>query len=380
MTLVGLVGILIGAFAWRVAFIEPTKLRFSAFAAAYILHVACSFVYYQGVQSSPSDTVLYYYDPYYMYEEGLQVGTGFVVYVAQAIKNLFGGTYLDFFLLFQAVGFYGVAFIMRTAEEIYTELGVPQPIYTYLLLLLPGMHFWSSAIGKDSLFFFAICLGFWGSMRLRQRYKSVGFAMLLMMMIRPHIALLAAAAVGVTFFFDRGTRGWIRFVLVIAALGGVALAILSLRAAYGIDLTSADSISDNMAAREQVLDTEDAGGSRVDAPLPLRIFALLFRPLFLDTEGFMGYAASAENLVFALIVAVMVFRFSALYELFRRVAFVRFAAIFSALLILLLGWGYYNMGLGLRQKATMILPGILVLFLAVSAFVSARKAATHVAP
>lgn len=379
MTLLGVFGILLGAMAWLVAFIKPTKLRVSVFALAYVLHVGTSLVYYWGVQNSPADTALYYYDIFALYGDGVRAGTIFVVYLVQSIKAVIGGTYLDYFMLFQAVGFFGIALLMRISEEIFAELGAYQPLYTYWLLFLPGMHFWSSAIGKDSLFFFATVLALWAAMRIRERYKMLGAATALMLLIRPHIAILAAAAVALTVIMDRSIAWYSRLLLGVLAVIGAGLSVASVQTAYGIDLTNADSISDTLASQENMLDTEDAGNTKVVGAFYVRLLSLLFRPLFLDTEGFMGYAASAENVIFILVVASICFHFRAVRLLTKRIPFVRFAVVFSLLVIGLLAASYYNIGLGLRQKATMILPGVLVVFLALTAFLEARREAARVA-
>jgi hypothetical protein len=57
----------------------------------------------------------------------------------------------------------------------------------------------------------------------------------------------------------------------------------------------------------------------------------------------------------------------------KTVPYVRFALLSSVAVLLLLGIGYYNVGLGLRQKVTMILPGILVAFVTLRALIEARS-------
>jgi hypothetical protein len=113
VTIVGLVGILLGLLAWPFAFVERTRLRVSVFALAFLVHVASAIVYYLYVQTASADTAMYFYDPYGLYGEGFGLNTLFIVYVVQAMKVVFGGTYLDYFFVFQSVGFIGIALLME---------------------------------------------------------------------------------------------------------------------------------------------------------------------------------------------------------------------------------------------------------------------------
>jgi small-conductance mechanosensitive channel len=98
----------------------------------------------------------------------------------------------------------------------------------------------------------------------------------------------------------------------------------------------------------------------------VRLLSLLFRPLFLDAQGAFGLIASLEN-VFIIVLLVTLFRnFGQLMRMIRQVFFIRFAAVFALILIVLLSLVYYNVGLGLRQKI-MFMPALLTMFVAVLA-------------
>ena len=119
MTLVGLLGPIIALLAWQMAFVERTRTRAAIFFLAFLTHIGTTILYYFWVQTTVADTILYYDDPYSFYGTGFGMGTRFVIYMVQYLKDILGGTYLDYFLLFQAFGFWGVVLMMRIFEEIH---------------------------------------------------------------------------------------------------------------------------------------------------------------------------------------------------------------------------------------------------------------------
>lgn len=375
MSLLGALGILLGLLAWPFAFIERTRGRAAVFAFAFLAHVLSAIVFFVYSQTNASDASLYYTDPYHMYELGFGFSTRFIIFVVQAMKMTFGGTYLDYFFLFQTFGFFGIALLMRIFEEIYAGLGVPQPRWSYLLLFLPGIHFWTSAIGKDAPIFAACCLAVWAAMQVRRRYIALGIAVFLMLLIRPHIALIAVVAVTWTVFADRSTHFLLRGLLVIASVGAFVGAVATVRDSLYIDVTNADSVSNFLAARESFVQAGELGTTGVgNAPYIVKVFSFLFRPLFVDANGFFGYIASVENVILMVIFGVMALRIRTVISAAKAVPYVRYALISSIGVTLALSIDYYNVGLGLRQK-TMVVPCFLIVFVTLAALREARRRA-----
>jgi hypothetical protein len=373
MTLLGVFGILLGLTSFKWAIIDSTRLRVAVFVFAYLLHVAMSLLYF-NLAGTSADSWLYYADPLGYYLDGFGLSTQFVVYTTQAVKLTIGGTYLDYFLVFQAIGFFGIALLMRSFEEIFRSVEQPQSFYLMLLLFIPGLHYWSSAVGKDSLFFFAVVLSLWAALNIKGRLFWMGFAMLLMLLIRPHIALVALAALAVTVIGDRGTTVPARILLAFGALAGTAFSVASVWSAFQIDLTNADTVSDALAGggRETLAEGDAGGNTSVNVGYPFRILSLLFRPFFVDANGALGLVVSFENLILIPIVFQLILHWKTLWKLARNVPFVRYAIVSSVVTLLVLSIGYYNVGLGIRQKATMILPGLLIAFVALRAVLALR--------
>ena len=375
MTLVGLLGPIIALLAWQMAFVERTRTRAAIFFLAFLTHIGTTILYYFWVQTTVADTILYYDDPYSFYGTGFGMGTRFVIYMVQYLKDILGGTYLDYFLLFQAFGFWGVVLMMRIFEEIHIELGTKQSPFTYLLFFLPSIHFWTSAIGKDAPLFLAASLAVWSAMQLRRRFIAFGLSILIMVLFRPYIALAALMALALSAFIDPRNSVGTKLVLLLAAFAAVVPVLGTVENTFRVDVTSAESVSDFFQYQSEISAQDEGGSAVVGASYPVRIFSLLFRPLFVDANGAFGLIASLENLFLMFILFQMLRNVGSVKKLVRSVFFVRFGSIFAVVLILLLGFVYYNVGLGLRQKV-MFMPGLLTLFVAVLAVKHAKAART----
>jgi hypothetical protein len=379
MTILGLVGIILGFFAIPVAFTHATRVKVAYMAIIYLAHIAACAVYFWRAQENLADSAMYYYDPFQTYQDGFNVGTQGLVFMIQYLKDLVGGTYLDFYLIFQAIGFLGVTVLLRVFEEIHDELGLPHTPYLYALVTIPGLHFWSSALGKDAPFLLATSLALWASMRLPSRAKALVGALLLMLFIRPHIALIAGAALSLAVVVGRGIPAYLRIALFLVALAGTGLAATTLESAYAIDITSAESIGRQFERVDNVLQSDEAGSTAVGGSFPIRLLSLMFRPLFFDANELFALIASLESVFLIWMFLLLLIRSRDLFGLFRNVFFARYALISAVGLTIFLAISYWNVGLGLRQKWTMLVPLYLVLFVAVLAVRRAKKQSTAVA-
>lgn len=373
MTILGLIGIILGLFAIPVAFTHPTRIKVAYMAIIYIAHVTACLIYFWRAQENLADSAMYYYDPFQSYQDGFNVGTQGLIYVIQYMKDVVGGTYLDFYLLFQASGFLGITILLRVFEEIHDELGLPHRPYLYALVTIPGLHFWSSALGKDAPFLLATSLALWASMRLPNRSKALVGALLLMLFIRPHIALIAGAALSLATVVGKGIPAYMRIALFLVALAGTGLAATTLESAYSVDITSSESIGRQFERVDNVLQSEDAGSTAVGGSFPVKLLSLLFRPLFFDANELFAFIASLESVFLIWMVLLLLFRSRDVVGLARNVFFARYALISAIGLTLFFAISYWNVGLGLRQKWTMLVPLYLVLFVAVLAVRRAKK-------
>jgi hypothetical protein len=323
---------------------------------------------------------MYYYDSLGIYGRQSGVSTVFMVNLTQFVKSYFGGTMFDYFLLFQAAGFWGILFIMRSFDDIHRELDQPTFKSIYFVLFLPGLHFWTSGLGKDGPMFLAVSLCIWAAFRLQTRYLAFGAGIAIALLVRPHIALLALVAFAVTLMVGRGTSLWTRAALLAIVLGGLGSVVgLVENVVGGLSFSSADSISEFIETKSQISDESGADLNITGASFPVRLLSLLFQPFFFDANGLFGYVASAENLVLLLVFVTLIRRFGTALAVARATVFARFACFFLMMMIVVLSLFHYNVGLGLRQKM-MIMPALLVFLAATLAVRSARKQAVYAPP
>lgn len=377
MTAFGLLGILLSILGFRFARAHESRSRLALFVLLLLAHVGASVAYYLYAQEFGGDVQLYYYDQLGVYGNASGLSTVFVVNFVQTLKGYFGGSFLDYFLLFQAMGFWGILFVMRAFDDIHEELGQPMFKYVYLLLFLPGLHFWTSAIGKDAPLFLGVAMCVWAAFRMQSRYLIFGAGIVVCLLFRPHIALIALIALALTVLFARNTSLLVRAALLAVVLVGVGtVAGLVQNSFYGLNLTNADSMSEFIEQKSSV--SEESGGdmSIIGASFPVKLFSLLFRPFFVDANGLLGYIASVENVVLLVVIVSLLWRFGTSMAVARAAMFARFSAFFFLLLTILLAMVNYNVGLGLRQKM-MMMPALLVFLAAMLAVRRARLQAVY---
>ena len=360
MTFVGVMGILLSfiAFAWFTQ--RKDNSRLALFLIITMLHIASAYVYYLFVQYNDADTKGYYYDLYGFYENGFGLGTMFVVYVTQSALEIFGGSYLDYFFLYQALGVWGLALVFRTIEEAATALGTNLPPLTIALMFLPGMYFWTAAIGKDAPLFLACALAVWSCFRLSNRWMWFGLAIAIMLAIRVHVALITVVALALALVAGRGVPSILRIILGFAAVVAGVFLFSTLQSELKVDLSSVESIA-NYVDQQTAAATRGVDNTLANSSFSVKLISLLYRPFFFDSGGIFGVVASLQNVVMLAITFLLIRNFRLWAELFRGSLAIRFATIHFVTMYLMLAFMYYNVGLGLRQRE-MATPALLVVF------------------
>lgn len=377
MTFLGVLGILMGfiAFAWFSN--RKDNSRLALFLVISLLHIACAYIYYRYVQNNDADTKLYYYDLYNFYASGFGLGTMFVVYVTQSAREIFGGTYLDYFFVYQALGIWGLALVFRTMEETAIALGTKIPPMMMALMFLPGMYFWTAAIGKDAPLFLACALAVWSSFRISNRWAWFGLAIAIMVSIRVHVALVTMVAMALALVAGRGVPNVVRMALGVAALAAGGFLFSTLQAELKVDLSTIGSIA-NYVDQQTAAATRGVDSTLANASFQVKLLSLLYRPFFFDSGGLFGVVASFQNVVMLFITFWLARNFRLWIELFRGSLAVRFATIHFLAMYLMLAIMYYNVGLGLRQRE-MATPALLVVFSAIVMVGALRRRSALVA-
>jgi hypothetical protein len=362
LTPIAFVGIFLSFLAFPIASKRLNQKRLTILLALLVCHVAASVIYYYYTLDYTADAPMYYYDRGRLGQSAFSFGTVFLIRFTQFWAKTIGGTYFDYFIIFQAFGFWGLVFMMRTFEEIHDRLGSEGTPATVGLLFFPGLHFWSSALGKDAPMFLATSLATWAAMQLRTRFVQFGIALAIMVLVRPHVALIALMSLAIAVTIHRGGNGVTKLGLVVVTAVCAMLITSSVEDTIHVDLSSADSISDWIASKQQS-GVVIAGATAAGGPFPVRLLSLLFRPMFIDANGIFGLIASAENVLAVLMIVFLIRNRRDVVFLTRSVFFLSFCFVFWWFLAILLALVYYNVGLGLRQR-TMFMPPFFAFFVA----------------
>lgn len=327
----------------------------------YVLHLVTTLIYFRYVQANDADTKLYYFDPYGFYHRELSLGTVFVIYMVQWLREQLGGSYLDFFLLFQLFGLAGIMILVRTLDDVTRLLQSPWPVVFTIMVLMPGLYFWTSAIGKDAPLFLASALVIWSGLQFAQRWLWFALALVIMLLFRPHVALVAAAALALAVVMGRGIGPGLRLGAAVFAIICVALVGQTVQSSLQIDLTSVGSIADYVENQTTVASGASGDAAVANMSFAAKLLSLLFRPLFFDAGGFAGFIASFQNVFMLFIAATLVRKIRVWRQMFRASLGIRFATTYLFGMILLLTLMYYNLGLGLRQRE-MFTPALFLIF------------------
>jgi hypothetical protein len=372
MSLVGVAGLLLALSAAYFANLRNSRMRFVVFVLLFVMHTLSSAAFYAFIQTTGGDAQFYYNDPLGLYRHDKGLGTAIIVNFVHTLRDNIGGSMFDYFMLFQATGFWGLVILARIFQEIFEEVGVQPSGWTYLPLFLPGPHFWTSALGKDGPVFMGIALSIWAIMRLTKRLPALGIAITLLIAVRPHMGVLALTALGLAALIDRRTKLWLKVVLVIGIVAGGAVVVSTLGSTLRLDSSNPDSVSEYMESRTARGESFGADRSITDANMPFKIVSLWLRPFFVDAENMMGYVASLENVAFLFMMIFLTRNFRSVIAVAKKVIYIRYSlALFLATTIMLAAVNY-NVGLGLRQKM-MVVPCLFVLLTTIFALRAARR-------
>lgn len=267
----------------------------------YAWHTMFSMVYLWFSLNNPADATVYY-DQSLIHAGGFKPGTEFVYFFTGIFTKTFGLSYLGAFLVYNCIGSFGLlafASCVRSAtfdkSRLFRRLG-------WVVLLLPSVSFWSSAISKDAISFTSACLFLWSGIQIRQRVRWMVFAVLAMLLVRPHVAAVMVIAIAGGIVFSRGVSIPLRLsVAFVGTIATFAIIPLALEFAGLGDAQGAADITDYVEQRQAYNQT---GGGAIDISsmsLPMQLLTYLYRPLPFEAHNATSLAASVENVFLILL-------------------------------------------------------------------------------
>lgn len=287
-------------------------------------------------------------------------GGRFVNSIAMILVQGLGFSFLNSFLFFNLIGTLGLLLLAKTLLEVSGD-GWERKI-AIAVVFLPGLSFWSSALGKDAIAFFGISSAVYASVNIQRRWILFSVGSIFLFLVRPYAAAFQLAAAVMALTLSRRVSV-VKRAAFLTISGGTAGILIPFALNY-VGLGEANSLADTADYIENRQSYNLGGGSSIDIremSMPVQLFTYMFRPLFFDARGLLDILVSAENAaLFALFIATVV----AVYKVVRssRSFVVSFNFIY-----LTIGWIVFavttaNLGLAVRSK-TMLLPSLLVLCL-----------------
>jgi hypothetical protein len=288
-------------------------------------------------------------------------GTYFIYALNYYPSNVLDLSYFTGTMLYSIIGFIGLTYFYVIAVELVPNNPEFRGYYLFpLLFFLPNLHFWSCAVGKDTLLFFCIAIFTYGLMHPLKRLPMIIFGLILAYYIRPHITLFMLLGFGIAYFSGKHIPV-VQRVLFFGIMISVAIAILPKVMEFAkIDEGTVESFSEFSESKAALLSRSHTS-SAVDIsayPFPVKIFTFLYRPFFFDINGIPALLASLENLLL-LILSFIVIKNNPL-QTFRSAPFVIQGMVFFLIIgTIAFSQTLGNIGIMIRMR-NMFLPGLLI--------------------
>lgn len=327
----------------------------------YLWHTIFCMVYMAFVVNFGGDSIGYYFRG----SEGAikpEFGTAAVDLLTHGLILLGGLSFLGLFLVYNIFGFIGLLAYDASLRVATLHSSSRVRKLATLAVFLPSVSFWSAGIGKDALSFMAVGLALWAALALQRRMKLMGFAVIIMLLVRPHMAgmLVLALTAAMAISFNRSLK--IRILI-----GGLSLAAAVVLVPLGLFYAGLDESANMMDVQDYVSGRQGyniEGGGGVDIAsmsLPEQLFTYVFRPTLIEARNITTLAASLDNallLVLAVLAARGYLRKRSPYLVGQRL----FMWLYAMGSWVLLATTTANLGIAVRQK-WMFVPFLVFLLL-----------------
>lgn len=338
--------------------------NFNTLKQLYFVHILfgiyyCFFVLGDAIGYWKQPKLMSYNDFIYSFKE--EQGTYFMYALNYIPSNILDLSYFTGTVMYSVIGFIGLAYFYVTAiDTIPTNPKFKGYSLFPLLFFLPNLHFWSCAVGKDTLLFFCIGIFVYGVMNPTKRILFIILALSLSYLVRPHITLFMIISFGFAFFANNNKSIFQR-VLFTSILIGIAVSIFPLVLKFSkIEEATLDNFN-NFAVTKASLLNKSYTSSAIDIssyPFPLKVFTFLFRPFFFDINSIPSLLAAIENMIL-LVLTISVFRNKPLTS-FRKAPFVIQGMIYFLIIgTIAFSQSLGNLGIMIRMR-NMFLPGLII--------------------
>ena len=128
----------------------------------YIWHTVFSFIYFNYILNYGGDAFDYYLKSLTIDNnetlQGYYLGSGMIVRLVEPFSSLLTMPFIAVNLLFNIFGSIGLLAFYASLMYAVGDRGKYGKILARIIVLLPSISYWTSAVGKDSLFFMGVGL------------------------------------------------------------------------------------------------------------------------------------------------------------------------------------------------------------------------------
>ena len=333
----------------------------------YFWHTVMCLVYVWYAQRSPADANRYFNSE--LDFANFKLGTQAVETLTNLLK-LLDLSYLGCFLVFNIIGTIGLLAFSASLQHVTKQSSSFLKWLAIIFTFLPSVSFWSSAIGKDAISFFATGMLLWSVLDLKHRKSLLIVSVFSMLIVRPHMAGIMMIAISSAIVMDKNVNIQVKSLFAVASLSILVFLVPYALNYAGVtgDISSANV--DNYLAKKQGHNME--GGSSVNIasmPLPVKMFTYLFRPLPHEAHNITALLASLDN-VMILILFALAIKHVRSNQLKADQANRLLMWSYSLGCLLILSLTTANLGIAMRQK-WMFLP--IIIYLLLSSLVFTRR-------
>lgn len=283
------------------------QLRRKRVLIVYIWHTIFCILYMEFVINFGGDAIGYYFRGAAGTFD-FKFGTAAVDFLTHLLILLGGLSFFGLFLFYNIFGFIGLVAYDASLRVATLQSSSRIKRLATLAIFMPSISFWSAGIGKDALSFMAVGLALWAALALQRRMILMGFAILVMLLVRPHMAgiMVLALAAAIVFGFNQSLKSRI-------LIGGISLAAAAVLVPLAISYAGLDESANVVDIQEYFSERQEYnidGGGGVDIvsmSLPEKLYTYVFRPTLFEARNLTSLAASLDN-AFLLALAVLAAR------------------------------------------------------------------------
>lgn len=326
-------------------------------------HFIFSYIFFEFSKDKTNDS----YNYFLWAKESLELeyqGTGIIIRIIKLLNFIGFNDYSTIFLFFTSISAIAIVGFYKLIYRDYYSLNMK--IIIFILVLIPGLHFWTVAIGKDSLTLFSIFLVCYGANNRKFGISILGS--LIILFIRYHIfgILIGSLIIYLLFFSNYKPKVISKtvFRLIIIVVSSPVAVTFFYGLMKNIQKYSSDGFNDIGSFINNRQDAYSDVGSGVllsGQPYIVKVFALIFGGIPWLSIDLLSLFSMLEGIV---ILVTLYFSLSLLYKnrhqnnYFYNVSFYFFIFIFIFLLFMPLISA--NLGIMARMRVIFYLPLFLI--------------------